>query len=77
MRVMWLGTYDRDYPRPRVLIAGLRAQGVEVVEHHRPVWERRRDKTSGLRPLPLAASAVRFAGVASTSMITACFTSIR
>ncbi len=62
MRVMWLGTYDRAYPRPRVLIAGLREQGVDVVEHHRPVWERRRDKTSGLRPLPLAASAVRFAG---------------
>jgi glycosyltransferase involved in cell wall biosynthesis len=62
MRVMWLGTYDRDYPRPRVLIAGLREHGVEVVEHHRPVWERRRDKTTGLRPLPLAASAVRFAG---------------
>lgn len=62
MRVMWLGTYDRWYPRPRVLIAGLQAQGVEVVEHHRPVWERRRDKTAGLRPLPLAASAVRFAG---------------
>lgn len=62
MRVMWLGTYDRDYPRPRVLIAGLREQGVEVVERHRPVWARRRDKTEGLRPLPLAASAARFAG---------------
>ena len=62
MRVMWLGTYDRDYPRPRVLIAGLREHGVAVVEHHRPVWERRRDKTSGLRPLPLATSALRFAG---------------
>lgn len=62
MRVMWLGTYDRAYPRPRVLIAGLREHGVEVVEHHRPVWERRRDKTRGLRPLPLAASALRFAG---------------
>ena len=61
MRVMWLGTYDRAYPRPRVLIAGLREHGVEVVEHHRPVWEGRRDKTSGLRPLPLAASALRFA----------------
>ena len=60
MRVMWLGTYDRAYPRARVLVAGLRAHGVEVVEHHRPVWEGRRDKTHGLRPLPLAASAARF-----------------
>lgn len=62
MRVMWLGTYDRDYPRPRVLIEGLRGHGVDVVEHHRPVWEGTRDKTAGLRPLPLAASALRFAG---------------
>ena len=61
MRVMWLGTYERAYPRSRVLIAGLRAVGVDVVEHHRPVWERR-DHTGGLRPVPLAASAVRFAG---------------
>jgi glycosyltransferase involved in cell wall biosynthesis len=59
---MWLGTYERDYPRSRVLITGLRELGVEVVEHHRTVWEGRRDKTSGLRPLPLVASAARFAG---------------
>lgn len=62
MRVMWLGTYDRSYPRARVLIEGLRELGVDVVEHHRPVWEGRRDKTAGLRPLPLAASSLRFAG---------------
>lgn len=62
MRVMWLGTYDRDYPRPRVLIEGLRERGVDVVEHHRPVWGGGRDRTRGLRPLPLAASALRFAG---------------
>lgn len=61
MRVMWLGTYDRAYPRPRVLIAGLRAAGHEVVEHHRPVWDGR-DRTGALRPGPLAASALRFAG---------------
>ena len=47
MRVMWLGTYERAYPRSRVLIAGLRELGVEVVEHHRPVWERRRHKAGG------------------------------
>lgn len=61
MRLMWLGTYDRAYPRPRVLIAGLRAAGHEVVEHHRPVWDGG-DRTGGLRPGPLAASALRFAG---------------
>ena len=59
---MWLGTYERDYPRSRVLVAGLGDLGVEVVEHHRPVWERHRHKASGLRPLPLAMSAVRFVG---------------
>ena len=63
MRVMWLGTYERAYPRSRVLIAGLRELGVDVVEHHRPVWERSRHKAGAfLAPLPLAASGVRFAG---------------
>ena len=55
MKVMWLGTYERDYPRARVLIEGLREGGVEVVERHRPVWERERHKAGAfLRPLPLA-----------------------
>ena len=30
MRLLWLGTYERDYTRTRVLMAGLRAEGVEV-----------------------------------------------
>ncbi len=60
---MWLGTYERDYPRSRVLIEGLREIGVDVVEHHRPVWEATRHKagSSFLRPLPLATAAARFA----------------
>lgn len=62
MRVMWLGTYERAYPRSRVLVSGLRELGVEVVEHHRPVWERSRHKAGAfLAPLPLAASGARFA----------------
>jgi glycosyltransferase involved in cell wall biosynthesis len=61
MRVMWLGTYERDYPRARVLIAGLRELGVDVVEHHRPVWEDQRHKAGAfLRPVPLARTAGRF-----------------
>ena len=53
MRVMWLGTYERDYPRSRVLVEGLRALGVEVVEHHRALWERHDHKAGAfLRPLP-------------------------
>ena len=58
---MWLGTYERDYPRTRVLVAGLRERGVEVVECHRPVWERTRHKADGfLRPGPLAAAGGRY-----------------
>ena len=54
MRVMWLGTYERAYPRTRVLVEGLRALGAEVVEHHRPLWERQEHKAGGfLRPGPL------------------------
>jgi glycosyltransferase involved in cell wall biosynthesis len=60
---MWLGTYERDYPRGRVLIEGLREAGADVVERHRPVWERERHKAGAfLRPLPLARTLGRFAG---------------
>lgn len=61
MRVLWLGTYERDYPRTRVLIAGLRALGVTVDELHRPVLERTEHKAGGLRPGPLLATAGRVA----------------
>ena len=35
--VAYFGTYERDYPRNAVLIAGLREHGVEVVEFHAPL----------------------------------------
>lgn len=55
MRVLWLGTYERDYPRTRVLVQGLRGLGAQVQERHTPVWERTRHKAGGfLRPGPLA-----------------------
>lgn len=44
-RICWIGTYERDYPRSRVVISGLRSRGVEVVELHVPLWESIRDKT--------------------------------
>ena len=44
MRVLYFGTYDRDYPRNTEVIACLRDAGVEVVEQHSPVWERQRHK---------------------------------
>lgn len=55
MRVCYFGTYERSYPRNYLLIKGLRAQGVEVVECHQSLWLREsEDKTSRyLSPLPL------------------------
>ena len=47
LHVEWVGTYERAYPRTRVLVEGLRAHGAHVTEHHRPVWERTRHKAGG------------------------------
>jgi glycosyltransferase involved in cell wall biosynthesis len=61
LRLLWLGTYERDYTRTRVLMAGLRDLGVEVLECHRPLWELTRHKAgSFLSPkrLPLIAAQV-------------------
>ena len=43
MRVLYFGTYERDYPRNAQVIAALRRADVEVAERHVPVWEGRRD----------------------------------
>jgi glycosyltransferase involved in cell wall biosynthesis len=44
VRVLYFGTYERDYPRNAHVIACLRAAGVDVVEHHVPVWDGREHK---------------------------------
>jgi glycosyltransferase involved in cell wall biosynthesis len=44
MRVLYFGTYERDYPRNAQVISALRGAGVAVVEHHVPVWEGRAHK---------------------------------
>lgn len=46
MRVLYFGTYERDYPSNALTIARLRQAGVEVVERHVPVWDGRRHKYS-------------------------------
>jgi glycosyltransferase involved in cell wall biosynthesis len=56
VRVLYFGTYERDYPRNAQVISALRTAGVEVVERHAPVWEGRRNNwsartTAGLRLL--------------------------
>jgi glycosyltransferase involved in cell wall biosynthesis len=43
MRVLYFGTYERDYPRNAQVISCLRRAGVEVAERHVPVWDGRRD----------------------------------
>jgi glycosyltransferase involved in cell wall biosynthesis len=59
---MWLGTYESDYARTRVLVAGLRELGVEVLECHRPLWELTRHKAGEfLSARRLPTSAARFA----------------
>src|SRR6476619_4750669 len=44
MRVLYFGTYERDYPRNAQVISALRRAGVDVVEHHVAVWESERHK---------------------------------
>lgn len=44
LRVLYFGTYDRDYSRNRILIDGLRLAGAEVTECHVPLWSDTDDK---------------------------------
>jgi glycosyltransferase involved in cell wall biosynthesis len=44
LRICYFGTYDRDYSRNRIIIEGLRQNGVEVVECHRTLWHGTADK---------------------------------
>jgi glycosyltransferase involved in cell wall biosynthesis len=46
MRVLYFGTYERDYPRNAQVISALRLAGVEVVERHVGVWENSRQNWS-------------------------------
>jgi glycosyltransferase involved in cell wall biosynthesis len=39
VRILYFGTYERDYPRNAQVIAALRGAGVEVGERHVSVWE--------------------------------------
>lgn len=38
MRVCYFGTYRAEYSRNRIMIEGLRRNGVEVIECHEPLW---------------------------------------
>ena len=43
MRVLYFGTYERDYPRNAEVMSALREAGVEVLERHTPVWDGHQD----------------------------------
>ncbi len=45
MKVVYWGTYDLGKPRNRIMIEGLRANGVEVLECHREIWSGIEDKS--------------------------------
>jgi glycosyltransferase involved in cell wall biosynthesis len=58
VRVLYFGTYERDYPRNAQVISSLRGAGAQVLEKHLPVWEGQRHKFSpGYRSLVRAARA--------------------
>jgi glycosyltransferase involved in cell wall biosynthesis len=46
MRVLYFGTYDKDYLQNRLKIKALRAAGVEVSECHVPLWHNTEDKVA-------------------------------
>ncbi len=45
MRIVYWGTYDKGKPRNRIMLQGLRASGVEVIECHKDVWSGIEDKS--------------------------------
>lgn len=62
-RLLYVGTYERDYPRNALTIAALRRAAYRVDEVHVPVFERARDKTGGfLRITSLLRLAGRLTG---------------
>jgi glycosyltransferase involved in cell wall biosynthesis len=62
-KVVYFGTYERDYPRNAQVISCLRGAGVEVAERHVGVWERKRHNWS------LGLGAAARIGVAETRLM--------
>jgi len=44
VRVCYWGTYDKEYPRNKTIILGLKKNNVEVVEYHEPIWKSTEEK---------------------------------
>ena len=44
MKVCFFGTYEKDFPSNRIIIKGLKKNGIDVIECHIPLWEKYRNK---------------------------------
>jgi len=44
MKICFFGTYEKDYPSNRIIIKGLRKNGINVVECHISLWEKQQNK---------------------------------
>jgi len=61
-QILYLGTYERDYPRNTLTIAALRRGGFDVVEVHASIWGGAHDKTALLEaPFTLLRLGLRLA----------------
>lgn len=49
MKVCYFGTYENNYPRNRIIIDGLRKNGVDVIECYFNLWKLEQDKTKFLK----------------------------
>ncbi len=59
-RILYIGTYERDYPRNVIVIAAMRRAGHDVCEIHRAVWTSGGDKSALIAsPAKLAMLALR------------------
>lgn len=44
MKTCFFGTYEKDYPLNRIILKGLRRNGIDIAECHISLWEKYRNK---------------------------------
>jgi len=44
MKICYFGTYEKNYPLNRIIIKGLKKNGIEVKEYHVSLWEEHKNK---------------------------------
>lgn len=60
MKICYFGTYDRKRPRNRIVIQGLKENGIEVIECHFSIWGNIEDKSQIKSPARKLAVFIRF-----------------